>query len=121
MEVRMTPARPWSRGLVIAGLVAVLVGTVDPLEGSVVILGGIALMAVGAAVGRSPQRQTLYAALALGAVGVGLMFAFSAVGGFGGNTGRSTWWALTLLPYPIAWLLAIVSAIRLLRVRPANP
>ena len=112
-------ASPWSRRLVIIGLVALAVGTLDPLEGSVVILAGIALMAFGARVGRSPERQAFYSALALGAVGVGLLWAFSAVGGFGGNTGRSTWWALTLLPYPIGWFLAILAAIRLLRRKPA--
>ena len=115
----MAGASPWSRRLVIVGLIALAIGTLDPLEGSVVILAGIAIMALGARMGESPERQTLYSALALGAVGVGLLWAFSAVGGFGGNTGRSLWWALTLLPYPIGWVLAIVAAIRLLRRKPA--
>jgi hypothetical protein len=112
-EVRMT-AR-WSRVLVIAGLVVMLIGTLDPLEGSVLILAGIGVMTAGAVLGHSRVRRLLYGALALGVVGVGALFAISAVGGFGGNTGRSMWWSIILLPYPAAWVLALVSAVRLLR------
>lgn len=109
--------RSW-RTLVIVGLVAMLLGVIDPLEGSVVILAGIALVALGAFLGRSFHRATAYAALALAAVGVGLMWGLSAIGGLGGNTGRSLWWALLLLPYPIGWVVGLVGAIRLLREQP---
>ena len=117
----MLPAGRSSRVLIITGFVAMLIGTLDPLEGSVLILAGIALMTAGAGLGKSPQRHVLYKALALTAAGVGLMWGMSAAGGFGGRTGRSNWWALTLLPYPIGWVLALVAAYRLLRRRPDQP
>jgi hypothetical protein len=45
------------------------------------------------------------------AVGVGVMFEVSSIGGFGGNTGRSMWWALTILPYPVGWFMGLVGII----------
>jgi hypothetical protein len=105
----------WSRALVILGLVAIALGTLDPLEGSVVILAGITLVALGAFLGHSPLRRRLYLALVLAIVGVATLFGMSAIGGIGGSSGRSLWWALTLLPYPIGWALAIAGAIQLLR------
>jgi hypothetical protein len=95
-----------------------LVGAIDPLEGSVVILAGLALAALGAALSASAYRRLLYVALGLGAVGVGLLFGISALGGFGGNSGRSMWWGLILLPYPIGWLAGLVGAVRVMRERP---
>jgi hypothetical protein len=112
--------RRWSRGLVIAGLAAIALGTLDPLEGSVVILGGIALVTLGAFLVHSPLRSRMYTALALAVIGVGALWGFSAVGGIGGNSGRSLWWAVTMLPYPVAWVLGIVGAIQLLRGKPTR-
>ena len=105
----------WSRALVTIGLLAILIGTLDPLEGSVLILAGIAFIAAGAAVGHSPERAKSYLALGLAILGVGLLFALSAFGGVGGRSGRSAWWALILLPYPIAWVIGIVAGVRQLR------
>lgn len=107
-----------SRTLVIVGLIAMLAGVLDPLEGSVVILAGIAMATLGAVLCGSAHRRIMYAALALAAVGVGLLWALSAVGGFGGNTGRSMWWALVLLPYPIGWVAGLIGTIRVLREGP---
>ena len=117
-EVAMVKDGRMPRAIVIIGLVAMLAGVLDPLEGSIAILAGIALAALGAALGRSPNRTTMYVALALTTAGVGLLFGFSAVGGFGGNTGRSMWWALLLLPYPAGWVVGVVGAVRLLREKP---
>lgn len=39
----------------------------------------------------------------------------SAIGGIRGNTGRSVWWALALMPYPVGWLLGLVFGMRRLR------
>jgi hypothetical protein len=107
----MTPAK-WSRILVIVGLVLMVAGAIDPLEGSLVILPGCGLVALGAFFGRSRHRRLLLWAFILTAVGVGVMFGVSSVGGFGGNTGRSMWWALTILPYPVGWVMGLVGAIR---------
>jgi uncharacterized membrane protein len=43
------------------------------------------------------------------AVGVGAMFLVSAWGGFGGTSKRSMWWGVLILPYPLGWIMGIVS------------
>ena len=93
--------------LVIVGLVAMLLGAVDPMEGSLLILPGSALVAAGALLSNSPQRNALGGAFVLVAVGVGALFGLSAVGGVGGQSGHSMWWLLAVLPYPAGWLLGL--------------
>jgi hypothetical protein len=115
----MSTARRWSLILVITGLVLMIVGAIDPLEGSLVILPGAGLAALGAYIGKSRHRAFLFYSFALAAIGVGALFAVSAVGGFGGSTGRSYWWALVCLPYPIGWVMGIIGIIRTLRERPS--
>jgi hypothetical protein len=108
------------RTLLIAGLILMVVGAIDPLEGSVLILLGSALAALGAFLGHFHRRRLQAWAFLLIAIGVGLMFAFSAVGGFGGNTGRSMWWMLTLLPYPIGWVMGLAAVTMMLRKHPED-
>jgi hypothetical protein len=100
-----------TRVLLIAGLAAMLVGAVDPLEGSFVILPGCAAAALGAYWGKSRHRVLLASALVLIAAGVGAMIVFTAMGGIGGNSGHSAWWGLFVLPYPLGWILGLVGAI----------
>ena len=99
----------WSRILVIVGAIAMLVGTLDPLEGSLLILPGSGLLALGMYLSGRDYRTVLYWTLAfiLIAVGVGAMFALSAVGGIGGRSGHSMWWGVLVLPYPVGWLMAL--------------
>ncbi len=83
----------WSRLLKVVGGIAMLVGTLDPLEGSLLILPGSGLVALGVYLGGKDRRAVLCWAWAfvLIPVGVGALFGLSAVGGFGGKSGRSTW------------------------------
>ena len=106
----------WPRRLLFVGLAALILGTADPLEGSVIVLGAAALLAGAAFAGHLATRRQLAWALTLVALGVGTLWGLSAVGGFGGRTGRSNWWALVLLPYPIGWLLALSGALRSLGI-----
>jgi hypothetical protein len=103
------------------GLACMVLGALDPFEGSVVILLGAGLAAAGAFVGRSAFRVPLLWAAGLVAVGVALLFGASAVGGFGGRSGRSMWWAAVLLPYPVGWLLGMSGAVRCLREKRPSP
>jgi hypothetical protein len=89
-----------------------VIGALDPLEGSLLVLPATGLVALGAGLGHSRERVRLYWALLLVAVGVGLMWGMSAIGGLGGDTGRSMWWALLLLPYPIGWILGLIFGVR---------
>jgi hypothetical protein len=104
-----------SRILIVAGLVAMVLGALDPLEGSPVILAGIGLAGFGATGATSRHRTLLRWSFVLVAVAVGAIFALSAIGGFGGSSGRSNWWALVLLPYPVGWIMGLVGAVRSLR------
>ena len=108
--------RNQSRWLVIIGLVLMVAGALDPLEGSVVILVGSVLVAAGAFRNRIRYRLPV-AAMVLIAIGVAALFGMSALGGVGGNTGRSIWWLALALPYPIGWILGLIGATRTLRNR----
>jgi hypothetical protein len=102
----------WSKILVIVGLIAMVVGALDPLEGSLIILPGCGMSALSAMLSKSPHRRLLYCALVFIAIGVGLMFVLSMFGGVGGNSGHSAWWGLVVLPYPIGWIMGLVGSIR---------
>lgn len=118
----MRASNRWSRPLVIGGLAAMLLGALDPLEGSLIILPGAAAAALGARLGGTRWRSLLLWSFVLVAVGVAALFAMSAVGGLGGSTGRSMWWALVLLPYPVGWVLGLIGAVlTLLAARRGEP
>lgn len=106
--------------MVIAGLTAMIFGALDPLEGSLVILPGTGLAAFGTRLANSRYRMLLYWAFALVAVGVGALWGLSALGGFGGDSGRSSWWGLVLLPYPVGWAMGLIGAFRQLREGPGR-
>jgi hypothetical protein len=95
----------------IIGLVGMLLGAVDPLEGSLLVLPATALAALGAGIRKTRQRRLLYLALGLVAFGVGALWVLSAVGGIGGSTGRSYWWAALLAPYAVGWLMGLVGTV----------
>lgn len=114
----MSGEHRWSRILFIAGTVAMVLGALDPLEGSLVVLAGSASVALGAFLSHSHDGRMLRFAFLLVLIGVSWMWALSAVGGFGGSTGRSMWWALTILPYPVGWLLGLVTLFRHFRHTP---
>jgi hypothetical protein len=103
----------WSRILKVVGGIAMLLGTLDPLEGSLLILPGSGLVALGIYLGGKDRRTVLYwtGAFILIAVGVGAMFALSAVGGIGGKSGHSIWWGILILPYPAGWLMAVAGGV----------
>ena len=108
----------WSRILVIIGSVLMVIGAVDPLEGSLIILTGSGLVLLGSYLGKNQRRILVYwvYVFILITVGVGIMWVLSAFGGLGGSTGRSLWWSLMLLPYPIGWIMGIVNlVIRLIK------
>ena len=111
----MTANARWSHLLVILGLVAMIVGAIDPLEGSIIILAGAACVALGASLAHSHHAPRLWWSAGLVLVGVAALWGFSAVGGIGGTTGRSNWWALTFLPLPVGWILGLVTAYTQLR------
>ena len=115
LEVAVKPKH--SRLLVIVGLVLMVAGALDPLEGSVVILGGSALAAAGAFFARTRRYRLQLTAFVLIALGVAALFGLSALGGVGGNTGRSMWWLAVCVSYPVGWLMGLFGAAANLRDR----
>lgn len=109
--------RRWSHRMLGIGTAALVLGALDPLEGSLVIVAGAGAAMVAAHLGHLPSRHWLDWGVALEVLGVAALWALSAAGGIGGSTGRSYWWALLLLPYPIGWLLSLSGAVRSLGER----
>lgn len=103
----------WSRILKVVGGIAMMLGTLDPMEGSLLILPGNGLVALGIYLGGKDRRTVLYWtwAFILIAVGVGALFGLSAVGGIGGNSGYSMGCGILILPYPAGWLMALVGGV----------
>jgi hypothetical protein len=99
----------WAKGLIGVGSVCILVGSLDPMEGSLLILPGTGLVAWGTYVGHLDQKICRDWALIflLCAVGVGELWELSAFGGFGGDSGHSMWWGVLILPYVAGWILAV--------------
>lgn len=103
----------WSWLLKIVGSIAMVIGTVDPLEGSLLILPGCGLIALGVYLGGRDRRTVRYWTWAffLIAIGVGALFGLSAVGGISSKSGHSMWWGLLLLPYPAGWFMAVAGGV----------
>ncbi len=103
----------WSRILKVVGGIAMMLGTLDPMEGSLLILPGSGMVALGMYLGGRDRRTVLYWTwvFILIAFGVGALFALDAIGGIGGKSGHSMWWGVLMLPYPIGWLLALLGAV----------
>jgi hypothetical protein len=99
----------WSRILIVFGSIAMLVGALDPMEGSLIILPGSGLVALGTFLHPTARRWIVYrvSVCILIAIGVGALWWLSSVGGFGGNSGHSMWWGMLILPYLIGWSMGI--------------
>lgn len=109
----MTARNISARVLIGLGALAMLVGAADPLEGSVVILPGSALVALGVFLAQAPRQvmQFWLAVFFMILLGISGMFVVSSFGGIGGTSGRSMWWGVFILPYPIGWLMALFGGI----------
>jgi purine-cytosine permease-like protein len=108
----------WSRVLVIIGSIAMLAGALDPLEVFLAILIGSGLVALGTFFGQAGRQMLVYWIITFSLItfGVVAMFVLSAVGGIGGTSGHSLWWGVLVLPYPVGWVMGIVSLlVRLVR------
>lgn len=86
-----------------------LVGALELMEGSIVILAGSGLVALGTYLGHRDRRWIVYRTwvFILIAIGVGAIWGFTMLGGVGGNSGRSDWWELLIVPYLAGWSMGI--------------
>lgn len=101
----------WGRIIYIVGIIALIIGIADPLEGSVVIAVGSLLVAISTSLTRDRHRKIFLISMVLILTGVFSLFYLSSRGGFGGSSELSWWWGLLIAPYPAGWLVAIVTLI----------
>lgn len=101
----------WYKLLWILAVLFVIIGTIDPLEGSVLIAAGSILLAVLASARADRHKLNFQLSAMLIVVGVAGMFWLSSLGGIGGGSQTSMWWGITILPYPLGWLLLISTLI----------
>jgi len=97
----------WTRVVYITGVIVLILGALDPLEGSVVIASGSALIALSTYLTHDRHWKIFLVSLIMILPGVFFLFYLSSIGGFGGTV-RSWWWGTLVLPYPIGWLISIV-------------
>lgn len=102
----------WTRVIYIIGVIALIIGAIDPIEGSVVIIAGSALLALSAYVTSDRHSKIFTVSLIMIVIGVAFMFYFSSLGGFGGTSKLSWWLGLLILPFPIGWLMVIIVLIK---------
>jgi len=98
----------WTNVIYIIGVIALIIGVLDPLEGSVVITSGSALIALSAYLTHDRHWKIFLVSFIMILIGVFFLFYLSSLGGFGSNAKLSWWWGILILPYPIGWLTSIV-------------
>jgi hypothetical protein len=101
----------WTRIVFVVGVIALIAGAIDPLEGSVIIVAGSALIALATYLARGRYWKIFLASFIMIVIGVAFMFYLSSLGGFGGESTLSWGWAALMIPYPIGWVMAIITLI----------
>lgn len=99
----------WPKWMIVGGLIALVVGGVDPMEGSAAILPGSALVALGTFLAGRDRKHILFRLrmFLMIAFGIGALAYMTFIGGIGGETGRSMWWGVFVLPYLIGWSMSV--------------
>jgi hypothetical protein len=84
------------------GIALIVLGSLDPMEGSILInIGSILLAISGFILGRRWKWWSLIASISI-TIGVISLWSVSSLGGFDPET--EWWWLLAILPYPVGWL-----------------
>ena len=103
----------------LTGLILLILGSLDPMEGSILIAVATVLFALRSRLNQEAlHRKYMLTAVAC-VSGVAALFIISSFGGLGGEKGISWWWGLFILPYPLAWLTLIYLLIKSHRKRKA--
>lgn len=97
----------WLLVLHYASVAALVIGAIDPLEGSIFILVGSIILAITTQLKQDPRRKLFLVSAIMIVFGVFFLFYFSSLGGFGGNSSLSWWWSGLIVPYPLGWLMII--------------
>lgn len=98
----------WTRIIYIIGVCALIIGSLDPVEGSIVIAIGSALLTLSTYKTHDNHWKIFLLSFISIVFGLIFLFYFSSLGGFGGNSPLSWWWGTLILPYPVGWLISII-------------
>ena len=98
----------WTRIFYIIGIIALIIGALDPMEGSVVIVAGSAAITFSTYLSKDKHFSMFLSTTIMIIFGVSSLFYLSSLGGFGGSSTLSSWWGILILPYPIGWLINII-------------
>lgn len=107
----MKESMHWTRILYTIGVVGLIIGSIDPLEGAVIILLGSMLIALATYLTKDIHHKLFSVTLIMIVIGVFFLFYLSSLGGFGGSSKLSWWWGILIIPYPIGWLISIITLI----------
>lgn len=102
----METFKNWRKVLYIGGIIMFIAGTIDPLEGSVIIALGSICMSI--AKYASSDRYTkffIYSAVFI-IIGVAFLWFISSLGGY--DPVEEWWFNILILPYPIGWLIILI-------------
>ena len=94
----------------LTGILLFIVGKIDPLEGSVLIVVGSLLMTFWAFLVRSPRLDMHKWATALMIIGVLALFILSYLGGIKTDDPWKVIKWIIIAPYPAGWLLTVVGS-----------
>lgn len=97
----------WKGLLYTVGILNFFLGALDPLEGSILILIGSALITVYKYLRGDRHKKGFLAGCLMIAVGVAYMFYLSTLGGIGPNA-KSWFWIIPVAPYPLGWILTAI-------------
>ena len=103
----MNKKNKWTHVIYIFGIIALIIGALDPLEGSVVITLGSVLIVLSTYLTNDRHRKLFLTAAIMIVIGVLFLFYLSSLGGFGGKSTLSWWYGILILPYPVGWLMSI--------------
>lgn len=92
----------------ITGVFMVLLGVIDPLRGSILVLLGSGLLAFVTHLFPDPHARYYRIAAVLILIGVLALWVLTSLGGFGEGGDLSYGLGVLILPYPIGWLILLV-------------
>jgi len=105
------------RIIFIAGILSFIIGTLDPMEGSILIAFGSVLIASIAFHNKSKFNTTLIISSTFITIGVIFLWLVSSMGGY--DPIREWWWNVLIILYPIGWLITvIILIIKLFKKKP---
>ena len=90
------------------GIILFCIGTLDPMEGSLLIVPASIIIAMASYLQHKKYFKIFLINAIMIFIGVFFLWFLSSLGGFGGNSKLSIWWGLTLIPYPLGWLLNVI-------------